>query len=80
MASFGNAHPPRVNGVHLGYVAAAVRGTAFAALVVDYSEISPRLGDRWALAVADAAQGGAKVLPLTPRDVANTWAAAGLGW
>jgi hypothetical protein len=80
IAKLDNAHVPSVMKLgDLGYLASAVSGGTFAALVVEDEAISSL--DRWALAIVDltATSNNSQVLPLTPRDIAGSISISGLG-
>lgn len=64
----------------LGYLASAISGDTWAALVVEDGPVSEL--DRWALAVVDTTPGvtnSSVTLPLVPRDVSGTISISGLG-
>ena len=81
VATFKNAHPPRVYGSgDLGYLADFVNGDKYAGLVVEESDLPYGVGDRWALAVGDLTSPDSfKVLPLNPRDIAAVLSVSGFG-
>ena len=81
VATFKNAHPPRVYGSgDLGYLADFVNGDKYAGLVVQDSDLPYGVGDRWAIAVGDLTSSDSfKVLPLEPRDIAAVLSVSGFG-